>query len=60
MKGENRSDARKAVVLNAGLAIFIAKNIPLKQAIRQAEQSIDTGKALEAMENLVKLSNGKS
>ena len=60
LKGENRGDARKAVVLNAGLAIFIAKNIPLKQAIRQAEQSIDTGKALEAMENLIRLSNGKA
>ncbi|MEK7107522.1 MAG: anthranilate phosphoribosyltransferase, partial [Patescibacteria group bacterium] len=54
LNGE-KGPKRDVVVLNAGIALYvagIAKDIP--RGIKLAEQSIDSGKAQKALENLVK------
>jgi anthranilate phosphoribosyltransferase len=59
LKGKEKGDPRKAVILNAGLAIYIAKDIPIASAFSVAEQSIDSGKALKALQDLIFCSNNK-
>jgi anthranilate synthase/phosphoribosyltransferase len=56
LEGKEKGDARKAVVLNAGLTIYAAKDVELKDAFRMAEESIDSGKALAALKSLVVVS----
>lgn len=49
---------RDIVVLNAGAAIYIAgKADSIKEGIRLAEESIDSGKAKEVLQKLVEMSN---
>ena len=49
---------RDIVVLNAGAAIYIAgKADSIKEGIRLAEESIDSGKAREVLQKLVEMSN---
>lgn len=48
---------RNAVVLNAAAAIHIAKEIPMEDAVRQAEAVIDTGAAARQLEQFVTLTN---
>ena len=46
---------RTAVVLNAGMAIYLAKDsITLAEGIEEAKSMIDSGKALATMEQFVK------
>lgn len=59
LKGEEKGDARKAVVLNAGLTLFITQDIEIRKAFKMAEETIDSGRAYESLENLVKVSNHK-
>ncbi|ETJ32899.1 Anthranilate phosphoribosyltransferase, partial [human gut metagenome] len=46
---------RTAVLLNAGMAIYLAKEgITLAEGIEEAKNMIDSGKALATMEQFVK------
>jgi anthranilate phosphoribosyltransferase len=42
------------VVLNAGAALFVADRVPgFEEGVRLAEQALDSGAALKAMEGFV-------
>jgi len=59
LKGKEKGDARKAVVLNAGLAVYAAQDIPLDKAFKVAQESIDSGRAYATLEKLITISNRK-
>ena len=44
LQGE-KGPRRNAVLLNSGAALHIARGIPMEEAIREAEKTIDSGKA---------------
>ncbi|WP_313525151.1 anthranilate phosphoribosyltransferase [Anaerotignum sp.] len=48
---------RDAVVLNSAAALYVAKNIPFEDAIKEVEELIDSGKAMEQLEKFIRLSN---
>ena len=53
--GGEQGGKRTAVVLNAGMAIYLAKDgITLAEGIEEAKHIIDSGKALATMEQFVK------
>ena len=46
---------RALVVLNAGAALFVADRVPsFEDGVRLAEQALDSGAALNAMESFVR------
>ena len=58
LSGEDRGPKRDTVLLNAGAAFYVAgfaKDI--QEGIRIAEDSIDSGKAMEKLETLIKFTN---
>lgn len=58
LKGEERGAKRQAVCLNAGAALYIAgkaKNI--EEGVRQAETLIDSGAALDKLNEFIKETN---
>lgn len=58
LKGEERGAKRQAVCLNAGAALYIAgkaKNI--EEGVRQAEKLIDSGAALDKLNEFIKETN---
>ena len=58
LKGE-KGPKRNAVLLNAGAALYIVdRTLTMEQAIQKAEKVIDTGKAMEKLEEFIRLSNG--
>ena len=57
LKGE-KGARRNAVVLNAGAALYVAgKTESIEEGVRLAEETIDSGKALEKLEQFIGLSN---
>jgi anthranilate phosphoribosyltransferase len=49
---------RDAVVLNTAACIYIVKdNISFKEAVKLAEDTIDSGKAMRQLEEFISLSN---
>lgn len=53
-----KSARRNAVVLNAGMSIYLAKDdISLRDSIHLAEELIDTGRAIQQMEHFVQYSH---
>ncbi len=46
-----------AVILNAAAALYVAKSLPLTEAIEHIRNIIASGKALEQLQNFVRLSN---
>lgn len=48
---------RDVVVLNAGAAIHIVKDVTIEDGIKIAEEMIDSGKAEEVLNKLIKMSN---
>jgi len=57
LSGEERGGARAITLLNSGAAILVAgKAEDLRDGIRQAEKSIDSGAALEKLEVLIRSS----
>jgi len=61
LDGSRRGGARASVLLNAGATIYVAGGAPtLLEGIRCAEESIDSGAALNKLERLIEASNGKS
>ena len=59
LRGEEKGDPRKAIVLNSGLAIYITKEVPLEKAFELAAESIDSGRAYKALQDLILYSNEK-
>ena len=58
LEGRERGAKRDAVVLNAAAALFVAgKAGSLQSAVKLAEDTIDSGKALAKLEQFVQLSN---
>lgn len=58
LKGEERGAKRDAVLLNAGAAIYIGgKADSMTDGIKLAADLIDSGKAYETLETLIKISN---
>ncbi len=59
LSGE-KGHRRNAVLLNAGAALYIGeKAVSMEEGIRLAEELIDSGKAMETLENLIALSNAE-
>ena len=57
LKGK-KGPKRDAVVLNSAAALYIAKdNLTMKDAIKEAEEIIDSGKALKKLNDFIFLSN---
>ncbi len=56
LSGE-KGAGRDAVLLNAGAALHILKEIPIEEGIRLAAEVIDSGAALRTLDKYVKVSN---
>lgn len=56
LEGE-RGPKRDAVVLNSAAAIHIAKGISMEEAVKEAKEIIDSGKALKQLEEFIRLTN---
>lgn len=50
---------RDAVVLNSAAAVHIAKGISMEDAIKEVEDVIDSGRAMEQLKRFVELSNAE-
>lgn len=58
LTGEDRGAKRDAAVINAAAALFVAgKKTSLKEAVRLAQETIDSGLALAKLEQFIELSN---
>lgn len=58
LSGEERGAKRNAVVLNAAACIYIAKKADsMKAAVKIAEDMIDSGKAMEVLNQFIVLTN---
>lgn len=56
LEGE-KGPKRDAVVLNSAAAIHIAKGISMEEAVKEAKEIIDSGKALKQLEEFIRLTN---
>ncbi len=54
---KEKGPQRDIVCLNAGFAIAASKDVSIREGVRLAEESIDSGKALKCMERLVEFTN---
>lgn len=59
LSGRGTYAQRAAVALNAGAGIYVAEKgkITLEQAVRRAEEAIDSKKALAALEDFIRITN---
>jgi anthranilate phosphoribosyltransferase len=58
LSGERRDEARHLVLINSAAALYVAgMAADLHESVRFAEQSIDSGSALNKLEKLVELTN---
>ena len=56
LEGE-KGPKRDAVVLNSAAAIHITKGISMEEAVKEANEIIDSGKALKQLEEFIRLTN---
>ena len=56
LSGE-KGAGRDAVLLNAGAALHIVREIPIEEGIKLAAEAIDSGAALATLEKYIKISN---
>ncbi|MCX7882170.1 MAG: anthranilate phosphoribosyltransferase [Brevinematales bacterium] len=60
LQGREKGDPYKAVVLNAGLAIYILEQkATLREAFAKAQEAIDSGKAWAVLQRVKELSHGR-
>lgn len=60
LNGKRQDAARSLVLLNAAAALFVGRKADsLAKAIESAEQSLDSGKAFEKLQNLIELTNAQ-
>lgn len=58
LSGKLQGTKRNAVLMNAGAGLFVAgKAATIKEGVALAAELIDSGKALAALENVIKVSN---
>ncbi len=58
LEGEDRGSKRSAVLMNAGAAIYVGgKAESFAEGVKKAAELIDSGAALEILNNFVKMSN---
>ncbi|KAF5056690.1 Anthranilate phosphoribosyltransferase [anaerobic digester metagenome] len=58
LTGKEQGAKRDVVLLNAGVALYIAEKCPSIQAgIQRAKQMLDSGKALEKLEAFIQVTN---
>lgn len=58
LNGKETGAKRSAVLLNAGAALYVAgKADTLKDGVRLAGETIDSGKALQKLEEFIRCSN---
>lgn len=58
LKGEDKGSKRNAVLMNAGAAIYVGgKAESFADGVKKAAELIDSGAALEVLNNFVKMSN---
>jgi len=59
-KGEDRSAYRDVIVLNSGVALYIADKVKsIKEGVALAAQMIDSGKAMKKLKEFMEYSNKK-
>lgn len=56
--GGAKNAGRDAVLLNAGCALHIAKQIPIEDGIKLAAETIDSGAAMKTLESYITISKG--
>ncbi len=56
--GGVKNAGRDSVVLNAGAALHIAKGISIKDGVKLAAETIDSGAAMETLEKYIAVSKG--
>jgi anthranilate phosphoribosyltransferase len=60
LKGEESGAKRDIVLINAAAAIYVSETSPdMKEALERAVDSIDSGKALSKLDELVKITKNK-
>lgn len=58
LKGEEKGAKRDAAVINAAAALFVAdKTFSLREAVKLAEETIDSGRAFARLEEFIRCSN---
>lgn len=58
MSGKEQGAKRDAVVLNSGLSLYLGGKGSIKECIELARITLDNGKALQKLQQLIVLSNG--
>lgn len=56
--GGAKNAGRDSVLLNAGAALHIAKGISIKDGVKLAAETIDSGAAIKTLEKYISVSNG--
>jgi anthranilate phosphoribosyltransferase len=54
LSGQGSEQQNNAIIANSGMAIYLAKDIPLADAIAEAKESLDSGKAKATFTQLIK------
>ena len=57
LNGTERGSKRDAVVLNSAVSLYLGSKGSIKECAALAEETIDSGRAYEKLQQLVKLSN---
>ncbi len=58
LSGKEQGAKRDAVVLNSGLSLYLGGKGSIKECIELARITLDNGKALQKLQQLIVLSNG--
>ena len=58
MSGKDTGAKRNVILMNAGIAIYLGKEgITMEEGVAIAKEMIDSGKALEKLEEFIKETN---
>lgn len=58
LSGKVQGAKRDAVLLNAGAAFHIAREVSIEEGIEMAKKELDSGRAMATLERVIKVSNG--
>ena len=58
--GGEKGPRRNVVLLNAGAALHIAKDISIEEGIKEAAEIVDTGRAWSTLEEFIRITGGKN
>lgn len=57
LNGTERGSKRDAVVLNSAVSLYLGRKGSMEECVKLAQETIDSGRAYEKLQQLVKLSN---